>query len=167
VGDDVAEPQELAWEVVRTVGDGGWDLVVGNQRLTDPAAHQSNAVPQVADWTSVYGTAQAHPVDLPHEWDPTRAVVRLSYTCLASYRQRGAYIPNAWLDVVELSPADGSALDISVQAHGPENIGLPDDPVAALGFSVSFHERRDGDQAHRTYNVWIYGDGRPPDVAES
>ncbi|MGH9150420.1 MAG: hypothetical protein ACRD0F_08795 [Acidimicrobiales bacterium] len=174
----MAEGYELAWDVVKTLGSAGWDLVVSNQKLGNLDAQQVNAVPKVDDWQAVYGSAPADPIDLTYEqgWyytseDTTRAHVRLYYSAWGKYQERGAYIPNAWVDVVDIDPtwwtfAPDNVLNIEVKVHGPENSGTPEDPVAALGFSVNFNERSAvGEEAHKHYMVWIYGDGRAPHIS--
>lgn len=173
----MASGVDLAWDVVKTVGPQVWDLVVSNEKLVNLDAQQVNAVPNVPDWQDVYGAVHGDPVDMWYEqdWyftsdDTTRAHVRLYYTTGAKYKERGAYIPNAWIDLVDVDPTwwtfgPDNKLDIRVAVHGPENVGTPQDPIAALGFSVNFEERSAvGEEARKHYMVWVYGDGRPADV---
>jgi hypothetical protein len=170
----MTEGQPPEWDVVQTVGQGTWDLVVAGRKLADLDLYRTNAVPFVPDWSTVSGAVPALPVDLYYEqhWNgdgPTRALVRLHYTCLASYRGHGAFIPDAWLEVADQDPAcwrvaARTELAVSVRVHGPENVGTHDDPVAALGFSLDFHEHGPEGEAHRTYNVWVYADARQPDL---
>jgi len=175
----MATGYELAWDVVKTIGSAGWDLVVSNQKLGNLESQQANAVPNVEDWRNLYGSDHGTPVDMRYEqgWyftsdDTTRAHVRLYYTCKARYQEAGWYIPNAWVDVVDIDPtywnlAPDNELNIKVQVHGPENVGTPQEPIAALGFSVNFVERSAvGEEAHKHYMVWIYGDGRDAYVTE-
>ncbi len=170
--------EKLAWDVVKTIGEGAWGLVVSNQKLANLTQKKVNAVPNVQDWQSIAGARGPEEVPLSYEqsWyytseDTTRCHVRVYWMHSATYQGRGAYIPEAWVDVIDVDPtwwtfAPDNVLNVNVEAHGPYNAGTPEDPIAQLVMAVTFDERSAvGEQETRTHHVTIFGDGRPAQVS--
>src|SRR5205807_5117768 len=105
-----------------------WTVVAAGRPVVRATRDQANAVPAGVDWLRGL-TAGAGPNHLTFAFRTRRpdgnlassVRMRLFWTYGAQYRGGGAFIPNAWLDVLDCLVAPDAEVDVQVRTDAPLN----------------------------------------------
>ncbi len=144
-----------------------WPLIGCDRSPVASTAPRANAVPAVADWTSITSPFEANRcagtcARITTGARPRRrvadAVVEVTWLYGAPYRGGGAFIPDLRVHVLSAESADRRSHLACTVTH-PCTIGSIRAPIAALTVSVLGRVRvADADQAVR-WALTVYGDG--------
>lgn len=119
-----------------------WEVVRDSEPVVNAVSDQAHAVPAEVNWSAL--TQGAGPNYLTFwfrtyypQGVPAAAVrMRLYWVYGARYLGGGAFIPNAWLDVLDCEAAAGNTVNIALTVYDPENRGTESAPNAYLPVSI-------------------------------
>jgi hypothetical protein len=142
-----------------------WPVIQDNVPVVNAVSDQANAVPADVDWDAL--TQGAGPNYLTFwfrayhpEGVPAASVrMRLYWVYGARYLGGGAFIPNAWLDVLDCEVAPGNSVNVELTVYEPENRGTPAAPNAYLPVSIRCSDATAVSEVVETRVFALYGTG--------
>jgi hypothetical protein len=143
-----------------------WAVVRDNVPVVNAVSDQAHAVPADVDWTSALSQGAGpnyltfwfrtfHPQGVP----AAAVRMRLYWVYGACYRGGGAFIPNAWLDVLDCEVAEGNTVNIDLTVYQPENRGTETAPNAYLPISIRCEDATAVSTIVETRVFALYGTG--------
>jgi hypothetical protein len=144
----------------------GWQVVRDSEPVVNATCDQANAVPAGVDWPMrlTQGTGPNYLTFWFRTYrpggEPASAVrMRLYWVYGARYLGGGAFIPNAWLDLLDCRTAAGSTVNIDVTVLPPRNHGTATAPNAYLPISIRCEDSAGDSAVVQTRVFCLYGTG--------
>jgi hypothetical protein len=143
-----------------------WEVVRDNIPVVNALVDQAHAVPAGSNWGAdltqgggpnylTFWFRAYHPNGMPG----AAVRMRLYWVFGARYRGGGAFIPNAWLDVLDCDVAAGNTVNIDVTVHDPRNWGTETAPNAYLPISIRCQDSTEVATIVETRVFGLYGTG--------
>jgi hypothetical protein len=143
-----------------------WPVVQDGAVVVNATHDQANAVPAGVDWTMdlSQGTGPNYLTFWFRTYHPggvaaSAVRMRLYWVYGVRYLGGGAFIPNAWLDVLDCQAGTGNTVTIDVTVQEPQNYGTPTAPNAYLPVSIRCRDAADSSVIEQTRVFCLYGTG--------
>ncbi len=157
-----------ASEIVNN-GQAFWYLIHDNTVTEGLDGIMANAVPNVDDWTSLtdaqwpnvrrfrYRRDHEFPVDDHH---PVEFAVDVKWMYGARYRDGGAFIQGAWIEVSKHYLHQPWTVNLRAGISSPSNVGTASAPLAILPVTITGEVTIGSTTDHVRWDVVLYGDGK-------